>query len=321
MKKFFVQIIGAVLCLLLIICLFQIHDLKSQIADLKNDLNVCISNMETNQNNSISYINQRLDEQASLLATSDWTYEGYDLTSKTVRLCLSVTPKEYYPEVTKAVITVNDADYDMTHKNGEFTLLTDISVFESTEISKVVFIDGDKARTETLDWFVFPKNDYIPLISADLSGGWSGHCSGKKADTFICNINGEININAECYERVFKVETVTLVEEIDGKETKRTDLSDNADYQFHQDDYSGTTYHAYCTVKRELEIPFGSTMELYVELLDDSGFIHRCCIQHLEINSDGELRDTYDPNYVGAEASIYDSMGDLLFTTGSVLYM
>ena len=322
MKKNWSNIIAVISCLLVVICLFQINALKDQIAYMESNISSRISNVESNNNNIHNYIEQKLTEQASLLTGSDWTYTGHDIDDQTVQLRCNVIPKEHSPGITEALITVNDEEMPMELKNGEYVLETDIPIFGTTTVSKVVFTENGIARTETLDWFFEPRIEYMPSVTADFSSGGYGRRSSTASDTYVWQREGDINIHADCYERQFEVESISLVEEMDGVEINRTNIPLNTepydDEMVHEiealyaEDYNGSSYHFYHQIDRDFEIPFGSTLELYVELVDGDGFVHRCVIEHWEITADGEPSDD-SWYYNGMEASIYDDKGNALF--------
>ena len=73
------------------------------------------------------------------------------------------------------------------------------------------------------------------------------------------------------------------------------------------------------TVYKSVEIPFGGTYEVYVEVIDNYGFCYRSLIDHTAIDDKGTPVE--DMNYWhGSEADIYDENGNVLWESGKEIY-
>ena len=114
MKKDWSKWISVITCILLVICLVQIADLKQQVQNLSNDLTHRMSNVENSVQSISGEVYRQLEKEASLLADSAWSYGDVDLDTCTVEFQCSVSPKEYQPDVTKAVLLTGTGEYPMS---------------------------------------------------------------------------------------------------------------------------------------------------------------------------------------------------------------
>jgi hypothetical protein len=327
LKKNLSSILAAAACILIIVCLFQIASLKRQVSDLEGNLRSQMNIVSNHVSNLYSSIDSRLEEQASLLVTSTWEFGDADYSAKTVELLCAVTPKEY-SSGTEAAIVIDGAEHDMTLSGGEFTAVVGIPLFGETNAAKVVFRDGDSVRTEMLDWYLSPRYDYLPSVYADFNGSGTG---SPRDGVYTLHRDGVVNVQVDC-KQDYGVESVTLVEILDGQELGRTDIPlDNAYFFENYQNESGarpepaqpveapaqrvgTAASApfYYALDKAYEIPFGSTLTLYIEVVDENGLRYRCIIDRQEISESGEPMDA---GYwrMGREASIYNTDGNALY--------
>lgn len=336
MKKNTPTIISAAACVLVVVCLFQISDLKQQISSLQHDVSTQTSNINNNVNSIYSNIDSKLEQQASILAAEAWEYGDADYDAKTVELLCTVTPKEYTEE-TEAVLLIDDTEYAMTRKGADFTTAVDIPLCGETDSLKIVFQDRNRRRTEALDWLLTPRYNYLPIVYAQFDGGGTGEV---KNGAYSYNTNGTINIQVDG-KVDYGFASATLVELLDRQEVGRTDIPlDNADFfanyqnengarpenvnasgtAWADGSYSNPVGPFYYALDKDYTIPFGSTLTLYVELEDENGLLHRCTIVRQEISDGGEPLDDDSWMWMGIEASIYDADGNPLSVPDLSLY-
>lgn len=120
MKKYFVNIVAVISLVLLFICRVEIKKLREEVQNLQNQVVNEISSMESNMMYNISQMEEILEKEASILAKSSWNYGEFDKENHKIEVKCSVTPKEYDPEKTKAVITYDGNEVPMELQNGAY---------------------------------------------------------------------------------------------------------------------------------------------------------------------------------------------------------
>jgi hypothetical protein len=323
MNKHISTIVAAIACFLFAICLVQIADMKQQIQNLQGNLGNYMTGTQNSINSIYSNIESKLEEQANLLAGSEWAFGEADIDAETVMLQCSVTPKEYQPEGTSAVLFCNGAEYPMTLTNGEYAAELPISLFEDSVVGKVQFEESGTIRTESLNWHISPRYEFLPNVYANFSG--SGRGSAGEG-SYVWSRKGQVEINVERKGDTTDVQSIAMIEYIDGKETKRTDIPLNTTPSSPQS--YGTAYmeparrvgdagaspsYFYYPLDNDFEIPFGSTFDLYIEVVDGYGLHYRVLIDHAEVGSGGKLMDDQYDHWQGFGASIYDDNGNALY--------
>ena len=69
--------------------------------------------------------------------------------------------------------------------------------------------------------------------------------------------------------------------------------------------------HGYYEISKELDVPKGSTYELYLAIEDESGLVYVSRLDRYELDSNGNVVDNNDNVYKSAD--IYDKEGNLLY--------
>lgn len=300
MKKDWSKWISAITCILLVICLVQIADLKQQMQNLSNNLTHRMSDVENSVQNISSKIYRQLEKEASLLADSAWSYGDVDLDTYTVEFQCSVSPKEYQPEVTKAVLLTGTGEYPMSLENGVYTVKADVPIFEESQVMTVQFHENGVIRTEALDWYLNPRYECLPTAYADFSGGSSFYMEDVIR---ILDMDGELNINLESKGGKYKAEKFYLLQYIDGKEISREELS--------MEQESAQCY--YLPWQRKFEVPFGCTYAIYVEVVDNLGLRHRIQMEGKTLDEEGEVVEDERDWWLYGEGSLYDAKGNPLY--------
>ena len=329
MKKHISTIIAAIACVLCAICLAQLVDMKQQIQSLQSNLGTYMTGTQSSINNIYSNIDSKLEEQSNLLASGEWAFGEADIDAGTVILQCSVAPKEYQPEVTSAALFCNGTEYPMTLADGEYAAKLPISLFGDSVVSKVQFEENGTVRTESLEWYISPRYEFLPNVYANFSGSGRGSIG---EGSYIWSREGQVEINVERKGNETDVQSIAMIEYTDGQETKRTDIPLNTTPAPQS---NGTAYmepatpvgdvgaspsYVYYPLNNDFEIPFGSTFDLYIEVVDGYGLHYRVLIDHTEVDSDGRPVDDEYGHWRGFEAGIYDNDGNALYVPGEELY-
>ena len=282
-----------VTCIALVLCFVKIKDLEGEIYLLRNELGQRYDNISTNINSIYNNVDNMLEQQASLITDEGWQFVSADMENKTVDISCSITPKEYIDGVTQAVLCSGDNEFPLTLENGSFVGEISLPLFSTTEITTISFRENGVVRNQQLNWYINPRYEYMTVVYADLN--WSG--TGTKDETndnlYKWQIrDGSIYIDVDRDNRAPEIKTIHMVEKIDGVEVKRIEIpltssadSDKArasglwedtapvvpDYP---DDYTVTNI-TYDLTGYVFEIPFGSTLNVFVESVDGDGLVHR----------------------------------------------
>ena len=321
MKKHLSTIVTVLALAIAVISQFRISNLQGEIRQMENRLNSSISNVQSNQSNAIAYMQQLMEKEASILTHTDFSLGELDLANKTFVFSGSVTPKEHQPGVTEAFLTVNRKAYPMQLANGVYTIQLDLPLFEEARVDKVEFHEGDVIRTETLDKQWSPRYELLPQINGRLSGSGRGSAANG---VYTWHREGEIRVSVEGKGQTIDVRSVAILEVLDGVEVDRTEIPLTSTKSNRNEEpapepvpESGFTVRGsetfYHEIDRDFNIPYGSTLELAVEVVDGNGLRYRTVLEHWSVNEKGE---NVDDDLMG----LRDLFEKILDADGNILY-
>ena len=321
MKKHLSTIVTVLALAIAVISQFRISNLQGEIRQMENRLNSSISNVQSNQSNAIAYMQQLMEKEASILTHTDFSLGELDLANKTFVFSGSVTPKEHQSGVTEAFLTVNSKVYPMQLANGVYTIQLDLPLFEEARVDKVEFHEGDVIRTETLDKQWSPRYELLPQINGRLSGSGRGSAANG---VYTWHREGEIRVSVEGKGQTIDVRSVAILEVLDGVEVDRTEIPLTSTKSNRNEEpapepvpESGFTVRGsetfYHEIDRDFNIPYGSTLELVVEVVDGNGLRYRTVLEHWSVNEKGE---NVDDDLMG----LRDLFEKILDADGNILY-
>ena len=296
MKERMKGVFIVVLCILLVLSMVQIHNLKEELERETGYLNSRISSLESQISNIYRNVNETLEKEASLLTFSEWNITSMDVDQVTANVEVTITPKEYLEGSTEAILQVGSREYTMNMEDGSFRAELEVPLFENTTIDQVVFQDGSQVRTEYLDWGINPRFDMLPDVYANPTGSWT-YGYGDSQNTMTCN--AEIQIHVDSKEEKAEIKAVHLVEIQNGTVQKRTAVpaDENGEYIIE--------------CKETYKSPFGTRFEIAAEVTDQYGLVYRCIVHRWESDKNGKLVD--DNDWLGRPAAIYNQDGKLLY--------
>ena len=298
MKDWVKRIFVAGLCIMLVVSLVRIQNLKEELERETGYLQSRVQSLESQINSIYREVDEMLEKETSLLTFEEWKITSMDVEAETANIEVTITPKEYQEGMTEAVLQVGNEEYPMTLKDGSFRAEVETALFDNCQIEAVVMRDGSQVRTEHLDWSIHPRYDMLPDVYAHLNGKWSFGPRGKDYSTAECD--GTVQINIDSKGDMAEIKSVHLLEILDGEVQGRTEIS--------ADEYG--MYTAEC--KEKYELPFGSRFELVAEVVDQYGLVYRCIAERWQSDKDGQMIDD-DMNWRGSGAAIYNQDGKLLF--------
>ncbi len=316
MKKNWQAMVSAVMCVMLGICMVQIADLKEQLRSFENNAYNRLSYVETNVNRIYSGIDEKLEQQAKILADGEWSYGEADAEAGTVILNISISPKEYRPEVTEVSVVCNDAEYPLELQDGSYTASVPVSMYKESLVSWVELREEGAIRREKLDWYVNPRYEYLPVVYARYSGSSSGtgRDGVKQTGIYMKTFQGQIELTIDQKEKVTDgIQAVTLVECLDDKVLKATEIPVET---WKSSGHSPYTW----PFEKTVYIPFGSTYGAYLEVVDENGLRHRAWVEKEKIDMDGKPVKDDTEFWRGAEASIHDAEGKLVYAPDGEWY-
>lgn len=330
-------IVAAIACGLAAACLIDIHALNNKIQDMERSMGYRLDQITQNVGNIEYNIGVSMKEQANLLALENWEYGDVDLASRTIKLYCELSPKEYSPEKTEAVLLCNNREYPMALSNGKYAAEISIPLCEDSVVESVVFKEDGTNRTQNLEWHLSPRYEYLPLVTARLCGSSTGSFVG---DVYQYYNSGLVEIDVDQKENGNKIREINLISVLDGKETERiaVDLSYDAQTSYINKGQSGNSrdampdqssyekngnsrYYYYLDKNWKAEIPKGSVLELYAEAVDSYGLHYRALYDVCEIDEKGsQVQNTEKWWLIGAEPSIRDEKGNILYEVDETQY-
>ena len=321
MKKQLTTIVAVVALVIAVIAQFRISALQDEIRQLRNDLNNNLSMMRSDHSAAISYMEELMAKEASILTDTQFSLGALNIADRTFMLSGSVTPKEHQPGVTEAFLTVNGKAYPMQLANGVYTIQLDLPLFEEARVDKVEFHEGDVIRTETLDKQWSPRYELLPQINGRLSGSGRGSAANG---VYTWHREGEIRVSVEGKGQTIDVRSVAILEVLDGVEVGRTEIPLTSTKSNRNEEpapepvpESGFTVRGsetfYHEIDRDFNIPYGSTLELAVEVVDGNGLRYRTVLEHWSVNEKGE---NVDDDLMG----LRDLFEKILDANGNALY-
>ena len=321
MKKQLTTIVAVVALVIAVIAQFRISALQDEIRQLRNDLNNNLSMMRSDHSAAISYMEELMAKEASILTDTQFSLGALNIADRTFMLSGSVTPKEHQPGVTEAFLTVNSKAYPMQLANGVYTIQLDLPLFEEAWVDKVEFHEGDVIRSETLDKQWSPRYELLPQINGRLSGSGRGSAANG---VYTWHREGEIRVSVEGKGQTIDVRSVAILEVLDGVEVGRTEIPLTSTKSNRNEEpapepvpESGFTVRGsetfYHEIDRDFNIPYGSTLELVVEVVDGNGLRYRTVLEHWSVNEKGE---NVDDDLMG----LRDLFEKILDADGNILY-
>jgi len=321
MKKQLTTIVAVVALVIAVIAQFRISALQDEIRQLRNDLNNNLSMMRSDHSAAISYMEELMAKEASILTDTQFSLGALNIADRTFMLSGSVTPKEHQPGVTEAFLTVNGKAYPMQLANRVYTIQLDLPLFEEARVDKVEFHEGDVIRTETLNEQWSPRYELLPQINGRLSGSGRGSAANG---VYTWHREGEIRVSVEGKGQTIDVRSVAILEVLDGVEVGRTEIPLTSTKSNRNEEpapepvpESGFTVRGsetfYHEIDRDFNIPYGSTLELVVEVVDGNGLRYRTVLEHWAVNENGE---NVDDDMLG----LRDLFEKILDADGNVLY-
>lgn len=290
MKARLPVLLAALSCVLTLVCLVEIASLKSQLAQVENAVVNNVSHVTSQVGSLSAQMDEAMTRQASILASSDWSFGQANLETYTAPLTFTAVPKEQTPGVTTAALVCGGQTYPMTAgEDGSFSVTLDLPLFEEMTLQRVIFSENGQQRAEALEIADTPFYSCltIPSTSSMLD------CQLEKE---TMQIEGSLIFDGLSRENG---KSLTLVAEVNGEETARVPVPLNFD----------SYYLTEVPVQAEVSVPAESTLTLYAEVEDANGLRYRSFLDEIDTTGNDAGNALCTP-----ALSIYNSRGSLLWS-------
>lgn len=324
MKKNLPLIISMLCCICSVICVFKLSSLERELGEMRNDLDGRINYLRSDLRSVEEGVTRQLSEQANLLTSSDYELGEADYDKRTVQMRYTVVPKEYSPSETRAVLFCGGREYAMELEDGIFTAELPISLMGETEVAAVQLQENGVIRTQRLDTYIAPRQEYLGTVYADYNGSWT--VQGKQDNKVTMAYDGAVDISIQHGKQMQGIRSIRLKEYVDGKEVSVRNLRVFPEGEQSEEDNGAETSlyenagdsqtQLKCAFTETYEVPFGSRFELQSCVTMEDGLEYRNIVQRESFDEKGEPREgvfAADMLWVGLEASIYDSEGKVLY--------
>ena len=293
------MIIAVAMIGLLVFILYQIAVLKDDIDNLKyrnSTLSAQVQTLRDEIHSVYDNVDDKLKEQASLVAGVDFQIGDISDDMKSVELALKVVPKLVSDDM-EVAISVDGKTVPLTRNGSEFTGSVAVGLFVDYNQWPLLSIkSADGTKTEYLDSvdvsYLFAR--HLPSLYADMSAS-----STLKNGKLQVDAGFSVESKPASNNSPITFVSFTLIEEINGEEVNRSDITDEVRK-------SGNSYNT--RYIKSFEMTQEDELKVYVIAEDTLGYIHKT-LAHFWIQSeDGAVAEAV----FGGEL-IYDKDGNLLY--------
>lgn len=270
----------------------DVKKLKSQNSNLDSEIQMLRMEINSIYNN----VDKQLKEQASLLSGVDYTIGNPSEDMKSVQLSLKVVPKMISDDMELSV-AIDGNSASLTRNGNEFIGTIDVGLFVDYDQWPLLSIKtSEGTKTEYLDGvdvsYLF--SNHLPILEADMS-------ASSKLSNGKLQIEAGFRISSKPASDKDPVTFTSfiLVEEVNGKEVNRTDISDEVRK-------SGEVYNTQYV--KSFEVSQGDELKVYVIAEDSLGYIHKTLVHYWIESENGAQAETV----FGGE-TIFDKDGNMLY--------
>ncbi len=298
------KILTAVLAALLILALFRIASLSSEMDTLKNSLNNLHSEINIIRNNVSSIYNtvdERLKKEASLLASVETGYGVLNHDTHEVSVELSIVPKTVTDDM-ELYVTIGDTEHKCERSNTTFTASVPVYLFLDYDEHLTLTIKSQAGtQTEILEDVRIGSlySSYLPQIYASLENNTNLKYGKLK-------IYGSLHVDYKPTPSGVDVVRSELITEVNGVETDRRVLTGDL-----------TKNHFTEQVEMTVDATFDDHVVIYLLSKDSLGYIHKNIVEEW-YETNGSVSKWDETAAVAPEPhapmvdAIYDKNGNLL---------
>lgn len=288
-----------VIVALLVFSFFKIAELGDAVENLQRE-NTSLSNgiqaLRDDIQSIYNNVDTKLKEQASIVSGVDFEIGDISEDMKSVELALTVVPKLVSDDM-EVTISVDGNTVPLTRVGSEFSGTVAVGLFVDYNQWPLLSIkSAEGTKTEYLDSvdvsYLFTR--HLPSLYADMSAS-----STLKNGSLQVDAGFSVESKPASNNSPITFVSFTLIEEVNGKEISRTDITDEVRK-------SGDSYNT--RYIKSFEMSQEDELKIYVIAEDTLGYIHKTLAHFWIQNEDGAVAEAV----FGGEL-IYDKNGNLLY--------
>ena len=289
-----------VLTIALCACVYKISALESRISQLDYLLDRQYDRIMSDVNSIYQNVDEKLREEASLLSLVEADYGEFHPEDYTIDVTLKLVPKLISDDM-KVQVSINGRSEELSRTGNNFTGTIPVDIYNMGEQMLMTIETAAGIQTQYLSEIQveYMWGGIIPsLYYCDISGDETFE-DGKYT------LNGHLDINCSPVTDTpdVKFEKFVLVTELNGKEIKREDITEEV---LSYESYPHGVYWR-SEYNMECEAVEGDGLCIYLEATDSLGYLHRMLLHHWKV-LDGATAEAVD----GSEY-IYDPNGVQIF--------
>ena len=289
-----------ILTIALCACVYKINVLESRVSRLDFLVENQYDRIMSDVNAIYQNVDEKLREEASLLSLVEAEYGEFHPEDYTIDVTVKLVPKLISDDM-KVQVSINDRNTELSQSGNNFTGTIPVDIYNMGE--QMLMTIETAAGTQT---------QYLSDIQVEYL--WGGiipslyYCDISGDETFEdgkYTLNGHLDINCSPVTDTpdVKFEKFVLVTELNGKEIKREDITEEV---LNYDSYPHGVYWR-SEYNMECEAVEGDELGIYLEATDSLGYLHRMLLHHWKV-LDGATAEAVD----GSEY-IYDPNGNQIF--------
>ena len=289
-----------ILTIALCVCVYKISVLGSRVSRLDFLVENQYDRIMTDVNEIYQNVDEKLREEASLLSLVEAEYGEFHPEDYTIDVTVKLVPKLIFDDM-KVQVSINDRNTELSRSGNNFTGTIPVDIYNVGE--QMLMTIETAAGTQT---------QYLSDIQVEYL--WGGiipslyYCDISGDETFEdgkYTLNGHLDINCSPVTDTpdVKFEKFVLVTELNGKEIKREDITEEV---LSYESYPHGVYWR-SEYNMECEAVEGDELGIYLEATDSLGYLHRMLLHHWKV-LDGATAEAVD----GSEY-IYDPNGNQIF--------
>ena len=294
------QVCVVVLTIALCVCVYKISALESRVSQLDYLLDRQYDRIMSDVNAIYQNVDEKLREDASLLSLVEAEYGEFHPEDYTIDVTVKLVPKLISDNM-KVQVSINGRSEQLSRTGNDFNGTIPVDIYNMGE--QILMTIETAAGTQT---------QYLSEIQVEYL--WGGvipslyYCDISGDETFEdgkYTLNGHLDINCSSVTDTpdVKFEKYVLVTELNGKEIKREDITEEV---LNYESYPHGVYWR-SEYNMECEAVEGDELGIYLEATDSLGYLHRMLLHHWKV-LDGATAEAVD----GSEY-IYDPNGNQIF--------
>lgn len=291
-------VVAVILSVLLIFFIYRTYKLAEQAQNQNNEINRLNSELYNMKNTIASIyanVDEKLKKEASLVSSADCSLGELTENNTALTARFSVVPKVITDDM-QLFVTIDGKTFELKRDGNAFKGTGTVGMFvDSYDYPLLTIKTATETKTEFFEDMVI--GNLYQMVLPSVSGNISGNSREQGGKT---HFNMQLSVYVSKFESEYsdnKLTSVAIVEEIDGKQVDKWDITDKM-----QDDNLSYDFE----YKKSFDASAGDTLKVYVVAEDSLGYIHKACILSSYLNNhDGEFSGDY-------EECIYDKSGNLL---------